>query len=209
MDLVGRCGDSLGERAALYSTAYAADDLAAVLEMLDVGPIDLYGDSYGTYFEQVFAVRHPRTLRSVVLDGAYPLNGPDYAWYPTYAPAMRAKFDIVVPALGRRAHDCPAAPSTISGPRLEALRRRLSPRAPSTATAMSATFRPTRRSSPSSCSAARRPWPRSRKSTPRPARSWRTIARRSCGSWRKPSAESIPAIRPPMPPNGAPDSPRR
>ncbi len=37
--------------------------------------IDLYGDSYGTYFEQVFAIRHPNLLRSIVLDGAYPLNG--------------------------------------------------------------------------------------------------------------------------------------
>ncbi len=91
---VAGCGESLGDRAALYSTAYAADDLAAILEALEVRQIDLYGDSYGTYFEQVFAVRHPHMLRSIVLDGAYPLNGPDYAWYPTYAPAMRAKFNI-------------------------------------------------------------------------------------------------------------------
>src|SRR3984957_15160353 len=42
VDLVGSCGASLGERSALYSTAYAGDDLAAILEMLEVGPIDLY-----------------------------------------------------------------------------------------------------------------------------------------------------------------------
>ena len=94
VESVAACGDSLGDRAALYSTAYAADDLAAILEALGVRQIDLYGDSYGTYFEQVFALRHPATLRSIVLDGAYPLDGPDYAWYPTYAPAMRAKFNI-------------------------------------------------------------------------------------------------------------------
>jgi len=91
---VGACGRSLGPRAALYSTALAADDLAAILDALGSGPIDLYGDSYGTYFEQVFAVRHPGKLRSIVLDGAYPLDGPDYAWYPSYAPAMRDKFNI-------------------------------------------------------------------------------------------------------------------
>ena len=91
---VAACGESLGDRAALYSTAYAADDLAAILDALDVRQIDLYGDSYGTYFEQVFAVRHPDILRSLVLDGAYLLDGPDYAWYPSYAPAMRAKFNI-------------------------------------------------------------------------------------------------------------------
>jgi pimeloyl-ACP methyl ester carboxylesterase len=94
VESVAACGESLGDRAALYSTAYAADDLAAILDALGVRQIDLYGDSYGTYFEQVFAVRHPAILRSIVLDGAYPLDGRDYAWYPTYAPAMRAKFNI-------------------------------------------------------------------------------------------------------------------
>ena len=94
VELTGACGESLGARAPLYSTAYAADDLAAILEALGIRGIDLYGDSYGTYFEQVFALRHPNLLRSIVLDGAYPLNGPDYAWYPSYAPAMRAKFNI-------------------------------------------------------------------------------------------------------------------
>lgn len=91
---VGACGRSLGAKAALYSTALAADDLAAILDALAAAPIDLYGDSYGTYFAQVFAVRHPAKLRSIVLDGAYPLDGPDYAWYPTYAPSMRDKFNI-------------------------------------------------------------------------------------------------------------------
>ena len=91
---VAECGNSLGARAPLYSTAYAADDLAAVLESLRIRKIDLYGDSYGTYFEQVFATRHPKLLRSIILDGAYPLTGPDYAWYPSYAPAMREKFNL-------------------------------------------------------------------------------------------------------------------
>jgi pimeloyl-ACP methyl ester carboxylesterase len=91
---IGRCGRSLGATAGLYSATLAADDLAAILEALGSGPIDLYGDSYGTFFEQVFAVRHPDELRSLILDGAYPLDGTEYAWYPNYAPAMRAKFDL-------------------------------------------------------------------------------------------------------------------
>jgi pimeloyl-ACP methyl ester carboxylesterase len=106
--LVGACGDSLGNRAPLYSTAYAADDLAAVLAALRIGRIDLYGDSYGTYFEQVFAVRHPQALRSVVLDGAYPLRGPDYPWWPTYAPAMRDKFNFAC----RRSEPCAKLPGS-------------------------------------------------------------------------------------------------
>ncbi len=108
VELMGACGESLGARAPLYSTAYAADDLAAILEALGVRRIDLYGDSYGTYFEQVFAVRHPNLLRSIVLDGAYPLNGPGYAWYPSYAPAMRDKFNIAC----RRSMPCAALPGT-------------------------------------------------------------------------------------------------
>lgn len=91
---IGRCGRSLGAKAGLYSSVLAADDLAAILDALGSGPIDLYGDSYGTFFAQVFAVRHPDKLRSIILDGAYPLDGPDYAWYPNYAPAMRTKFDL-------------------------------------------------------------------------------------------------------------------
>jgi pimeloyl-ACP methyl ester carboxylesterase len=91
---IGCCGRSLGAKAGLYSSVLAADDLAAILDALGSGPIDLYGDSYGTFFEQVFAVRHSGKLRSIILDGAYPLDGPDYAWYPNYAPAMRDKFDL-------------------------------------------------------------------------------------------------------------------
>ena len=102
VELNGACGQSLGERAPLYSTAYATDDLAAIIGHLGIEKIDLYGDSYGTFFEQAFALRHPALLRSIVLDGAYPLAGPDYAWYPTYALAMRDKFDRVC----QRAPDC-------------------------------------------------------------------------------------------------------
>jgi pimeloyl-ACP methyl ester carboxylesterase len=91
---IGECGRSLGRRAPLYSTALATDDLAALLEALAIGRIDLYGDSYGSYFAQVFALRHPGKLRSLVLDGADALSGPDFPWYPHYAPAMREKFNL-------------------------------------------------------------------------------------------------------------------
>jgi len=121
IEAVAGCGESLGERASLYSTAYATDDLAAILDALGVRKIDLYGDSYGTYFEQVFASRHPAALRSVVLDGAYPLTGKDYAWYPSYAPAMRDKFNLAC----ARSPACAALPgSSIDHirPALEGLR---------------------------------------------------------------------------------------
>jgi pimeloyl-ACP methyl ester carboxylesterase len=105
---VAACGRTLGPGAPLYSTAFAADDLAAVLDALKIAHIDLYGDSYGTYFAQVFALRHPERLRTLVLDGAYPLDGPDYAWYPNYAPAMREKFN----AACRRDAVCAELPGT-------------------------------------------------------------------------------------------------
>jgi pimeloyl-ACP methyl ester carboxylesterase len=108
IELIGACGRSLGPTAALYGTALAADDLAEILTRLGAGPIDLYGDSYGTYFEQVFALRHPAMLRSIVLDGAYPLDGPDYAWYPSYAPAMREKFNLAC----KRSAACNAIPGS-------------------------------------------------------------------------------------------------
>jgi pimeloyl-ACP methyl ester carboxylesterase len=122
VESVAACGASLGKRAPLYSTVYAADDLAAIVDALALGKIDLYGDSYGTYFEQAFAVRHPDALRSIVLDGAYPLAGPDYAWYPTYAPAMRDKFNLAC----ARSPECSHLPGTSLDhimPALDELRR--------------------------------------------------------------------------------------
>lgn len=91
---IGACGRSLGATAPLYSTALAADDLAAILDALGVRQVGLYGNSYGTYFAQVFALRHRDRVRSLTLDGADALDGPDMAWYPNYAPAMREKFNL-------------------------------------------------------------------------------------------------------------------
>ena len=87
----GRCGRSLGDRSDDYSSARSADDLAAVIRRLDLGNVDLYGDSYGTFFAQVFAGRHGHLLRSIVLDSAYPTYG-ETGWYPTQGPAMRSSF---------------------------------------------------------------------------------------------------------------------
>jgi pimeloyl-ACP methyl ester carboxylesterase len=81
---VRACGAQLGRSAWLYGTELAADDVAAVLAALQTGPVDYYGDSYGTFFGQVFATRHPDLLRTIVLDSAYPVithNGSPY--FPT------------------------------------------------------------------------------------------------------------------------------
>ncbi|HET6937500.1 MAG TPA: alpha/beta fold hydrolase, partial [Nocardioides sp.] len=93
-DAAAACAAQLGDRADDYTTALSADDLAAVVDALGVGPVDLYGDSYGTFFAQVYAGRHPDQVRSVVLDSAYPTYGED-GWYPTQGPAMRSSFALV------------------------------------------------------------------------------------------------------------------
>ncbi len=56
------------------TTSVAADDLEAVRRALGYGRLDLYGGSYGATLAQVYLRRHPRSVRSVVLDGA-PLPG--------------------------------------------------------------------------------------------------------------------------------------
>jgi pimeloyl-ACP methyl ester carboxylesterase len=89
-----KCGKQLGDHADLYGSADSADDVAAVIRALDLPRVDLYGDSYGTFFTQVFVGRHPDLVRSAVLDSAYPTYGED-AWYPTQGPAMLSSLDAV------------------------------------------------------------------------------------------------------------------
>lgn len=71
---IGRlCGADLGADAGLYGTAAVADDIDAVRATLGLDRLDLWGDSYGTYLMSVYAARHPDHVRSVVLDGAFPI----------------------------------------------------------------------------------------------------------------------------------------
>jgi pimeloyl-ACP methyl ester carboxylesterase len=79
-----------------FATAYAVDDLAAVLEELEIEEFDLYGDSYGTFFVQDFIARHPDGLRSVVLDSAYPRRDLD-PWYVSSGAAARTALETVSP----------------------------------------------------------------------------------------------------------------
>jgi pimeloyl-ACP methyl ester carboxylesterase len=95
------CGKQLDDTAYLYDSGLAADDLAALLDALNIPIINLYGDSYGTWFSQTFAGRHPDRLRSVILDSAYPVRGQS-PWYPEIAPTARFAFD----AACRRSQAC-------------------------------------------------------------------------------------------------------
>ena len=74
---IAACGKQLGSAAWLYRSADAADDVAAVMQALQVSQADYYGDSYATWFGEVLAVLHPDLLRSMILDSAYPVIGDD------------------------------------------------------------------------------------------------------------------------------------
>jgi pimeloyl-ACP methyl ester carboxylesterase len=85
-----------GAAASLYTTAQATDDLVSVLDSLGIEVIDLYGDSYGTFFAQSFATRHPDRLCSLVLDSAYPAEGLDpwaRGWHDSILDSMRRVCD--------------------------------------------------------------------------------------------------------------------
>jgi pimeloyl-ACP methyl ester carboxylesterase len=90
----GVCGAELGASSDLFGTALATDDLAAVIEALGTGPVDLYGDSYGTWFSQAFAVNHPDLVRAVILDSAYPVQG-ENPFYPFAGYFNRRNYDEV------------------------------------------------------------------------------------------------------------------
>ncbi|HTA34247.1 MAG TPA: alpha/beta hydrolase [Solirubrobacteraceae bacterium] len=100
----------------LFTSAPAAEDLAAVITALQLPKVDLYGDSYGSFFAQVFASRFPQLVRSVILDSTYETVGLD-PWYRTTIDSMPSAFDV---ACSRS----PACVGTASGPswtRIEAL----------------------------------------------------------------------------------------
>jgi pimeloyl-ACP methyl ester carboxylesterase len=76
----GRCAAEIGPRRDFYDTHASIDDVVAVLDALHISKVDLYGDSYGSYAAQVFAARYGDRLRSLVLDGTYPVPGTDPAF---------------------------------------------------------------------------------------------------------------------------------
>ncbi|MGL5809365.1 MAG: alpha/beta fold hydrolase [Nocardioides sp.] len=91
---VRRCGRQLGSFSDVYGSAFVADDFVAVLDRLQIDQVDVYGDSYGTFLGQAFAVRHPDRVRSLTLDAAYPVAGQD-PLYPDLNRAIRSAFRVV------------------------------------------------------------------------------------------------------------------
>jgi len=113
-------GDGFVHGSDLYGTANAARDLADVLAALETGPVDLYGDSYGSYFGQTFAARYPRLLRSLTLDATWPVLGTD-PFYVSTVETARVAFDLAC----RRSVACALAAPGSSMVRIGALAERL------------------------------------------------------------------------------------
>jgi pimeloyl-ACP methyl ester carboxylesterase len=108
----------------LFNTAYSARDVAGVLRALRLGRVDLYGDSYGSWFAQVFASRYPGQLRSVTLDSTYQVLGLD-PWYTTTVLTARRAF---AQACERSAACAAATRGGRAWARIAALARRLARR---------------------------------------------------------------------------------
>ena len=91
---VRTCSRQLGADNDVWGTAFAVEDMVAVLDHLDIDRVDMYGDSYGSFFTQAFAVRHPERVRTIVLDATYPVADQD-PWYPDMTRAIADSFRTV------------------------------------------------------------------------------------------------------------------
>jgi pimeloyl-ACP methyl ester carboxylesterase len=104
----------------LFNTAYSARDVSRLLRALRPGRVDLYGDSYGSWFSQVFASRYASQLRSVTLDSTYQVLDLD-PWYTTTVVTARRAFDQACSLSAA----CAAATDGSAWGRIAALARRL------------------------------------------------------------------------------------
>ena len=86
----GRCARQLGPRRQFYDTSQSVQDVESLLRASHAGKVDLYGDSYGSYAAQAFALRYPHRLRSLTLDSTYPLSGTDPAFLDLAVRTRRA-----------------------------------------------------------------------------------------------------------------------
>ncbi len=102
---VARCARTLGKDFVSYRTSAAADDLESVRTALGLGSITVYGDSYGTFLAQSYAYRHGDHLRTLVMDGAYPVRG-ESGWFPSLTRTGIRSLAVVC----RRSNDCSGNP---------------------------------------------------------------------------------------------------
>jgi pimeloyl-ACP methyl ester carboxylesterase len=129
--LVGNCGTQLNktwknsagayvQASDQFTTANAARDLHYALGQLALSKVDLYGDSYGSWFAQAFASRYPTDLRSVTLDATYPVLDLD-PWANDTLTAAQQAFNTVC----RRSPSCTQQAPGVPWDRITALATKL------------------------------------------------------------------------------------
>jgi pimeloyl-ACP methyl ester carboxylesterase len=106
--LIRACLASLNGDPTQYGTAPAADDLEAVRAALGYRTLNLYGISYGATLAQVYLARHPRAVRSVVLDGATLIDIP---FFGRFAVNGQRALDLVARRCAREPACARAFPS--------------------------------------------------------------------------------------------------
>jgi pimeloyl-ACP methyl ester carboxylesterase len=91
-----------------YGTIAAADDLDSVRRALGYRRLDLYGSSYGATLAQAFLIRHPHSVRTIVLDGATLVSIPFYSRFATNG-------ERALQAVAARCHDAPSCAEAYPG----------------------------------------------------------------------------------------------
>ncbi|WP_139206214.1 alpha/beta fold hydrolase [Blastococcus sp. DSM 46786] len=82
--------------APLFATAQAAEDLEVFRRWYGAERLVLYGESYGTQFQQAYAAAHPDRVESLVLDGVVDLQTPLRSFA---AESARAYSDVLAATL--------------------------------------------------------------------------------------------------------------
>jgi pimeloyl-ACP methyl ester carboxylesterase len=115
------CADQLGANAHHFTTENTARDFERVRQALGIAELDLYAFSYGTNLSAVYTSLFPKHIRTLGLDGAFPLK----TWapfMPTHYAAMKrqvqqfcdrggqCKTDEVLQALSWAAEELRKAP---------------------------------------------------------------------------------------------------
>ena len=94
-----RCFEEAGVSPAdapLYATRQAVEDLEVFRRWHGVQQLALYGESYGTQFQQAYAAAHPGRVRSLVLDGVVDPRTPIHVFV---AESARAYSDVLAGTL--------------------------------------------------------------------------------------------------------------
>jgi pimeloyl-ACP methyl ester carboxylesterase len=88
------CRDALAARADLtrYTTTIAAEDHARILERLPYRQVNVWGVSYGTRMALAIARQAPARVRTMILEGAVPMN---FTWPTSGATDVDAALDVL------------------------------------------------------------------------------------------------------------------